>query len=66
MQLCQSLPQLVLHQDAVLDALLRRLTMGARHSLEALLACLSALARDLRGDFLKRLGDVTPARCRGC
>ena len=64
MQLCQSLPQLVLHQDAVLDALLRRLTMGARHSLEALLACLSALARDLRGDFLKRLGDVTGALSR--
>ena len=64
MQLCQSLPQLVLHQDAVLDALLRRLTMGARHSLEALLACLSALVRDLRGDFLKRLGDVTGALSR--
>ena len=63
-QLCQSLPQLVLHQNAVLDATLRRLNMGARHSLEALLACLSSLARDLRGDFLKRLGDVTGALSR--
>ena len=49
--LCQSLPMLVLHQDKVLAALLSRLVPEARHSLEALLRCLQALARDLRGDF---------------
>ena len=49
--LCQSLPMLVLHQDEVLAALLTRLVPEARHSLEALLRCLQALARDLRGDF---------------
>ena len=49
--LCQSLPMLVLHQDEVLRALLSRLVPEARHSLEALLRCLQALARDLRGDF---------------
>lgn len=64
MQLCQSLPQLVLHQNQVLDALLAKLRMDARHSLEALLACLSSLARDLRADFLTRLGDVTHALSR--
>ena len=49
--LCQSLPMLVLHQDKVLASLLERLVPEARHSLEALLRCLQALARDLRGDF---------------
>ena len=49
--LCQSLPMLVLHQDKVLASLLDRLVPEARHSLEALLRCLQALARDLRGDF---------------
>ena len=39
-QLCQSLPQLVLHQNEILDAILRRLTYDAKVSLEAILACL--------------------------
>ena len=59
MQMCQSLPQLVLHQRQILDFLLARLTFEAKHSLEALMACLSALARDLRGDFLQHFGRVT-------
>jgi hypothetical protein len=59
MQMCQSLPQLVLHQKAILGFLLARLTFEAKHSLEALMACLSALARDLRGDFLPHFGVVT-------
>ena len=50
--LCQSLPMLVLHQEKVLDCLLVRLVPEAKHSLEAILKCLQALARDLRGDFV--------------
>ena len=59
MQMCQSLPQLVLHQAQILRFLLARLTFDAKHSLEALMACLSALARDLRSDFLSHFGAVT-------
>ena len=60
-QLCQSLPQLVLHQNEILDAILRRLTYDAKVSLEAILACLQALARDLRGDFLPHFGKTADA-----
>ena len=63
-QLCQSLPQLVLHQRQILDALLSRLTFDAKHSLEALMALLSALARDLRGDFLPHFPLVVDALAR--
>jgi len=52
--LCQSLPMLVLHQDKVLGCILSKLIPEAKHSLEAVLRCLQALARDLRSDFVTR------------
>jgi hypothetical protein len=49
--LCASLPLLVHHQSAILDALLARLRPEAALSLDALLSLAGLLARDLRGDF---------------
>ena len=45
---------LVLHQDKVLGCILSKLIPEAKHSLEAVLRCLQALARDLRSDFVTR------------
>ena len=61
-----SLAMLVLHQDEVVEKLLSRLTHEAKHSLEALLACLAALARDLRSDFIPHLSAVTNRLARLC
>ena len=50
--LCSTLPQLVYHQDAILDALLSRLDMRHALSLEPLLDLLVHLSRDLARDFV--------------
>ena len=56
--LCQSLPQLLHHQDEILDIILSRINMEASLSLEPLLELLGALARDLQADFLPHMDRV--------
>ncbi|KAK9845304.1 hypothetical protein WJX81_002986 [Elliptochloris bilobata] len=53
--LTQTLPQLLHHQAAVADAILRAVSWEAEVSLEASLALVQALARDLQADFLPHL-----------
>lgn len=50
--LCQSLAQLVHHQNDILDIILPRLTMSAALSLEPLLDLIAALARDIQDEFM--------------
>ena len=50
--LCSTLPQMVYHQEAILDALLSRLEMRYALSLEPLLDLLVHLSRDLASDFV--------------
>ncbi|KAK9818396.1 hypothetical protein WJX72_012002 [[Myrmecia] bisecta] len=50
--LVQTLPQLLHHKDQVADILLRSLHIGALLSLDAILALLAALSRDLQADFV--------------
>ena len=59
--LCSTLPQLVYHQDAILDALLSRLDMRYALSLEPLLDLLVHLSRDLASDFVPHFPRVVEA-----
>lgn len=53
--LCQTLPQLLHHREAVARILMGALEPAARLSLPALLALTAALARDLQQEFLPLL-----------
>ncbi len=59
--LCATLPLLVLHQRAVVAALLARLVPEAALSLDALCSLAGLLARDLRADFLPHAPDLIAA-----
>ena len=59
--LCSSLPLLVHHQGEIVDALLGRLTMQCKLSLEPILDLLATLSRDLASDFLKHLEKIFAA-----
>ena len=56
--LCQTLPQLLHHQNDILDIILCRVTMPAALSLEPLMELIGALARDLQADFLPHMERV--------
>ena len=57
---CQSLPQVVLHAHELVEAILSRLTIGAKNSVPALLGVLTGLAQDLGLDFLQHLERIIP------
>ena len=59
--MCQTLPQLLHHQQDILNVILTRLTLEASLSLEPLLDLLGALARDLQADFLPHMERVLTA-----
>jgi U3 small nucleolar RNA-associated protein 20 len=54
--LVQTLPQIVLHREKLFSALLLRVNMSARLSLEPILMLITALSRDILEDFLPFLG----------
>lgn len=54
--LVQTLPQIVLHRDKLFSALLQRVNMSARLSLEPILMLIAAFSRDILEDFLPFLG----------
>ncbi|KAG2589626.1 small subunit processome component 20 homolog [Panicum virgatum] len=54
--LVQTLPQIVLHREELFSALLLRVNMSARLSLEPILMLITALSRDILEDFLPFLG----------
>ncbi|XP_039847986.1 small subunit processome component 20 homolog isoform X2 [Panicum virgatum] len=54
--LVQTLPQIVLHREKLFSALLLRVNMSARLSLEPILMLITALSRDILEDFLSFLG----------
>ncbi|CAO2170436.1 unnamed protein product [Urochloa humidicola] len=54
--LVQTLPQIVLHREKLFSALLLRVNMNARLSLEPILMLIPALSRDILEDFLPFLG----------
>lgn len=54
--LVQTLPQIVLHREKLFSALLLRVNMSARLSLEPILMLIAALSRDILEDFLPFLG----------
>ncbi|WVZ69932.1 hypothetical protein U9M48_018646 [Paspalum notatum var. saurae] len=54
--LVQTLPQIVLHREKLFSALLMRVNMNARLSLEPILMLIAALSRDILEDFLPFLG----------
>lgn len=54
----ETLPQILLHQDILIQSLLRRLTFESKHSLEALFDILEALARDVRSDFSRHFPET--------
>lgn len=56
--LCSTMPLLVHHQNEILDALLGRLTMQCKLSLEPILDLIATLSRDLASDFLGHLEKV--------
>ncbi|KAL4521880.1 hypothetical protein Ndes2526B_g01987 [Nannochloris sp. 'desiccata'] len=56
--LCQSLPQLLHHQEDILEIILPKVNVEASLSLEPLLELLGALARDLQADFLPHMDRV--------
>lgn len=56
--LCSTLPLLVHHQNDIVDALLGRMTMGCKLSLEPILSLVGTLSRDLASDFLQHLEKV--------
>lgn len=62
-QLSATLPQLVHHQQDILESLLKRLKMDYALSLEPILDLLSVLSRDLGGDFLPHLETVLKKFC---
>ncbi|KAJ7564583.1 hypothetical protein O6H91_02G024200 [Diphasiastrum complanatum] len=49
--LVQTLPQLVLHKETIVDRLLSRLHLSAMLSLEPILSLMAILSRDLREEF---------------
>jgi hypothetical protein len=59
--LCSTLPQLVHHQERILDSLLSRVRMECVLSLEPLMDLLVHLSRDLASDFLTHLERVLMA-----
>ena len=61
--LSATLPQLVHHQEDILDSLLQRLKMDYALSLEPILDLLSVLSRDLGADFLPHLETVLEKLC---
>eukprot|EP00890_Picochlorum_soloecismus_P003078 jgi/Picsp_1/3771/NSC_06606-R1_u3 snornp protein utp20 len=62
-QLSATLPQLVHHQEEILESLLKRLKMEYALSLEPILDLLSVLSRDLGADFLPHLETVLEKLC---
>ncbi|EES00968.2 hypothetical protein BDA96_03G215700 [Sorghum bicolor] len=54
--LVQTLPQIVLHREKLFSALVQRVNMSARLSLEPILMLIAALSRDILEDFLPFLG----------
>ncbi len=56
--LCSTLPLLVHHQDDIVHALLGRMTMDCKLSLEPILHLIGTLSRDLASDFLRHLEKV--------
>ncbi|TVU34273.1 hypothetical protein EJB05_16104 [Eragrostis curvula] len=54
--LVQTLPQIVLHREELFSALLQRVNMSARLSLEPILMLIAALSRDILEEFLPFLG----------
>ncbi|KAF8670965.1 hypothetical protein HU200_050235 [Digitaria exilis] len=59
--LVQTLPQIVLHREKLFSALLLRVNMSARLSLEPILMLIAALSRDILEDFLPFLGRYSNA-----
>ncbi|KAG8051514.1 hypothetical protein GUJ93_ZPchr0001g29715 [Zizania palustris] len=59
--LVQTLPQIVLHCEKLFFALLQRIHMKARLSLEPILMLIAALSRDILEDFLPFLGRYSNA-----
>ena len=53
LRLCDSLPQILLHQDAIMDLLEKYISMEEKESLEPLLDLLTAFAHDLGVRFEK-------------
>ncbi|KAL6615458.1 hypothetical protein ACP70R_037728 [Stipagrostis hirtigluma subsp. patula] len=50
--LVQTLPQIILHREKIFSALLQRVNMSARLSLEPILMLIAALSRDILEEFL--------------
>ncbi|KAG6556135.1 hypothetical protein Mapa_002076 [Marchantia paleacea] len=53
--LVQTLPQLLLHKDTIMNSLLSRVRMSAMLSLEPILSLIALLSRDLQGEFIPYL-----------
>ena len=62
--LCATLPLLVLHQRAIVEALITRLVPDAALALEPMCSLAGLLARDLRGDFLPHVKPLVEAFAR--
>jgi U3 small nucleolar RNA-associated protein 20 len=62
--LCATLPLLVLHQRAIVEALITRLVPDASLALEPVCSLAGLLARDLRGDFLPHVKSLVEAFAR--
>ncbi|MCO5560986.1 hypothetical protein L7F22_014606 [Adiantum nelumboides] len=48
----QTLPQLILHKQLIMNTLMSHLKLSAIHSLEPILSLIAILSRDLRSDFI--------------
>ncbi|KAI5069079.1 hypothetical protein GOP47_0015380 [Adiantum capillus-veneris] len=48
----QTLPQLILHKELVMNTLISHLQLSAIHSLQPILSLIAILSRDLRSEFL--------------
>ncbi|BBN08979.1 U3 small nucleolar RNA-associated protein 20 [Marchantia polymorpha subsp. ruderalis] len=53
--LVQTLPQLLLHKDLIMNSLLSRVRLSAMLSLEPILSLIALLSRDLQGEFIPYL-----------
>ena len=52
-EISETLPQILLHQDVLVQSLLKRFTFEYKNSVEALFDLLEALSRDVGKEFIK-------------